>query len=297
MFALLFTFFNQFINLLTAGIFMISLFRMFFAVCVVALGGVGFAFANSGGVTGQTVAGCTCHNANPSNSVSISVASASGSFAVEPGGVLNLTAVVAHATNNRFGVNIAVRATAAGGSAQGTLAVGSGESGLRVLLRELTHRQPKGGVNNKTEFSFAWTAPATPGTYFLHIASMGVNGNGREDAGDFWDKITPIAITVGSTGVEEPASPVSLVSAFPNPSGGGVSVKFTLDAPAECEITVADMRGNPVFILPKHSRYAGENTLEWNGFDASGNPIAAGRYVAVIRAGGGISHIPLTIAR
>ncbi len=256
------------------------------------------ASANSGGVSGQTILGCTCHSGDASPSVIIGVTSSTGSFNVQPGGVLNLKAVVAHSVNNQFGIDIAVRASASGGAVQGTLAPAANETNnLKTLVKELTHRQSKQGTNKQVSFDFTWTAPAAPGTYFLHIAAAAVNGDGQE-SGDSWNKITPVAITVGPNSVEDLATAnAPVLEAFPNPSQSGVTLKFTLESAAECEITVADMRGNPVFIMPKHSRNAGEQAVVWNGRDAAGNPVAGGRYVAVVRSGNKVSHIPFSIVR
>lgn len=277
-----------------------KLFRNIFTIALAAiLSAAPSALANSGGITGQTIAGCTCHGGDPSPSVSINVTSPSGSFTVEPGAVLNLKAVVAHSVDNQFGIDIAVRATATGGAAQGTLAVAPNETGLTFVTfaKELTHKQPKQGTNKEAAFEFTWKAPTTPGTYYLHIAASAVNGNGNE-SGDSWNKLTPIAITVGSTGVDEPTTAnAPVLEAFPNPSQSGVTLKFALETAAQCEVTIADMSGRTIFSMAKHNRDAGEQAIPWDGRDATGNLIAGGQYVAVVRSNNKVSHIPFSIVR
>lgn len=271
--------------------------NIFITVLTLVLSAAPSAFANSGGISGYNFIGCTCHSGDASPSVSINVTSSSGSFSVQPGEVLNLKAVVAHSVNNLFGVDIAVRASATGGAIQGTLAPAASETGLSLLLKELTHKQPKQGTNKEVMFEFTWKAPTTPGTYYLHMAAIAVNGNGLE-SGDSWNKIEPIAIVVAPNGVDDPTTVnAPVLEAFPNPSQSGVTLKFALESAAQCEVTIADMNGRAMFTMTKHNRDAGEQTIPWDGRDAVGNLVADGQYIAVVRSGNKVSHIPVSIVR
>ncbi len=265
-----------------------SIFSCFTAISV---------FAHSSGKAGST-AGCTCHGAAPNPSLSIKVTSASGSFSVEPGGVLNLRAVVAHTSNNFFGIDIAVKSTAnsTGASGQGVLSPSASETDLRLSKGELTHNLPRKGTNDSVEFNFSWQAPAASGVYFLHIAALAANNDGLNNTLDQWNIIEPIRLDVGSTAVEETIS-YSTDAAVPNPSHESVSIKFQLDVADYCQILIADMHGNITFASSGQYRTDGEQVFDWDGRDSDGITAPSGRYMALIRVRNKTLHIPIVIKR
>lgn len=154
------------------------------------------ALAYSGGITGVTSSGCTCHGAQSS----ATILSLSGNTTTRAGQTLNLTVVVAHSSQQAAGVNIAVKDQQ--GQNVGTLAPATG-SGLQLSNGELTHQQPKTMSNGQAAFSFTWTAPSTPGTYTLRAAGCAVNGNGNT-SGDAWNFLSPVTLTVAGIRVEQP---------------------------------------------------------------------------------------------
>lgn len=154
------------------------------------------ALAYSGGITGVTSSGCTCHGAQSS----ATTLSLSGNTTTRAGQTLNLTVVVAHSSLQAAGVNIAVKDQQ--GQNVGTLAPATG-SGLQLSNGELTHQQPKTMSNGQAAFSFTWTAPSTPGTYTLRAAGCAVNGNGNT-SGDAWNFLSPVTLTVAGIRVEQP---------------------------------------------------------------------------------------------
>jgi hypothetical protein len=154
------------------------------------------ALAYSGGITGVTSSGCTCHGAQSS----ATTLSLSGNTTTRAGQTLNLTVVVAHSSQQAAGVNIAVKDQQ--GQNAGTLAPATG-SGLQLSNGELTHQQPKTMSNGQAAFSFTWTAPSTPGTYTLRAAGNAVNGNGNT-SGDAWNFLSPVTLTVAGIRVEQP---------------------------------------------------------------------------------------------
>jgi hypothetical protein len=154
------------------------------------------ALAYSGGITGVTSSGCTCHGAQSS----ATILSLSGNTTTRAGQTLNLTVIVAHSSRQAAGVNIAVKDQQ--GQNVGTLAPATG-SGLQLSNGELTHQQPKTMSNGQAAFSFTWTAPSTPGTYTLRAAGCAVNGNGNT-SGDAWNFLSPVTLTVAGIRVEQP---------------------------------------------------------------------------------------------
>ncbi|HLP27010.1 MAG TPA: choice-of-anchor V domain-containing protein, partial [Candidatus Didemnitutus sp.] len=130
--------------------------------------------SNNGKVarTAFNSAGCgTCHATGASTAVTVSVPGSTGNTrTATPGQTLNLSVLVAHAGTGRVaGVNIAVKTDLNGTTDAGTLTAGG--TGLQVKMsgtaRELTHTAPKTMAGNQAQYDFTWTAPTTPGTYYL----------------------------------------------------------------------------------------------------------------------------------
>ncbi len=92
--------------------------------------------------------------------------------------------------------------------------------------------------------------------------------------------------TTGVSEVEEPSGTVSYVSdAYPNPSGGGTSLRFVLTKTADVTVSVYDVSGRLVRRLLAGTLPAGEHGVEWDGLDESGRGTAAGVYLFSVEAG------------
>ena len=179
------------------------------------------AFADPNGKTGRTstmTQGCAdCHGPNAGAAVTLTL---EGPRKMEPGQLATFKFIVGHASNPSAGVSVAIRKTPTGtGDGAGTLAAVTG-AGLRLrgtgAAAELTQSAPKLMSNKSAEFAFTWTAPTTPGTYYVQAVANAVNGNGRNDAGDDWTFLQPVEIIVESaTSVNEELAALSTI--FPNP--------------------------------------------------------------------------------
>lgn len=147
--------------------------------------------ASSSGITGAFIyqTGCgTCHGSeNTSTTVSIK-----GNNRVKPGGILDLTAVVANSSQTGAGINV----TFLNENNQVTpgLAVKTGQ-GLRASGNQLTHNGPKQMTLGNASFDFTLTAPTTPGTYKIVANGNAVNFSGNS-FGDEWNKADDFVITV-----------------------------------------------------------------------------------------------------
>ena len=179
------------------------------------------AMADPNGKTGRTSTmsqGCgDCHGGNAGAAVSINL---DGPRTVQAGQMATFKIIVGHASQTSAGVSVAFRETPTGTSdGIGTLGTITG-GGIRVRgtggAAEGTQSAPKLMSNKQAEFTFTWTAPSTPGKYYVQAVGNAVNGNGRNDAGDDWTFMQPIEITVeSSTSVLEDVADLS--SIFPNP--------------------------------------------------------------------------------
>jgi len=104
------------------------------------------------------------------------------------------------------------------------------------------------------------------------------------------------AFRMGTTVPEAAASAVGAVeeplSAYPNPSAGRTTVRFTLDEAAPVRLAVYDLLGREVASLADGRYPAGTHEAR---FDGSG--LAAGLYIVRLDAGGAVETRRLTLAR
>lgn len=195
------------------------------------------------GRTATTSFGCgSCHGGSASNRTTVTLESAKTKLA--PGETGTFTVVVAHATYPGAGVGIAVRTSQTGSTNIGTLAVTPG-TGLRVRNGEITHSSTRQLSGGSVRFTFTWTAPTQPGTYYIQAIGNAVNGNGRDDGNDNWAFLQPQAITVEqSTSVDEEAAlPLAV---FPNPLRGDASLYLGADISGMMRVQLVSTAGTVV---------------------------------------------------
>ncbi|MDZ4122363.1 MAG: T9SS type A sorting domain-containing protein, partial [Candidatus Cloacimonadaceae bacterium] len=78
-----------------------------------------------------------------------------------------------------------------------------------------------------------------------------------------------------------PALPRITLSAYPNPFNPETTIRFTLQMPAEANLTIYNSRGQRVLQLLNSQVEAGEHNIVWQADDA----LASGLYFAVLQAG------------
>jgi hypothetical protein len=223
---------------------------MIFRVLLLALFIPCVAIADPNGKTGRTstmTQGCgDCHGADAGVAVTIAL---NGPKTLKPGEVGTFKIAVGHASNPSAGVSVAIRKTAVGtGDGVGTLAAVTG-AGLRLRgtggSAELTQSAPKLMSNKSAEFTFTWTAPTTPGTYYVQAVANAVNGNGRNDAGDDWTFLQPVQIIVESaTSVNEELAALSTI--FPNPCGPAEILNIGTDITGLSQVQLVNANGQIV---------------------------------------------------
>lgn len=218
-----------------------------------------------------------------------------GSSTVNAGATVSFTIQVAHSSQQSAGVNIAVKTGENSETDAGTLTPAAG-SGLKSVGGELTHATPKSMSGGNASFSFTWTAPSTPGTYYLRAIGNAVNMNGQSN-GDSWNWMTPIAITVTEpTSVEPTLTSIENIAITPNPISDNATVKIELAKDEIMEIVVVNSYGEIVRQLAQNTAlHAGSNFIRWNGRNGRDERVAAGMYRIVLRSGNGISSVPVAV--
>ncbi|MFN8358786.1 MAG: immunoglobulin domain-containing protein [Candidatus Kapaibacterium sp.] len=153
-------------------------------------------FASQNGISARTISGCSGNGCHPAQTTAttVSVQGVSGTtITMTPGENRSFTVLVSHASLPKAGVDISIKN--AGGSNVGTLVAGTN---LKLSASELTHTGTHPNITGAgAPFTFTWTAPSTPGDYFLRAAGNAINNNGNE-AGDAWNFMNTITITVAS---------------------------------------------------------------------------------------------------
>ncbi len=169
------------------------------ALVVMILGSV-IAAALPTGFSGRTTiasGGCgDCHGARATPGTVVTLLEQTTVIHMQPGERRTFTIRVAHPTAVVAGVNIAV-ATEEQGTHNGGVLSAQSTSGLRAIGRELVHQQPQGAGGGMADFSFAWTAPDTSGTFWIRAVGNAANGDHRNSSDDLWNWMQPVQITVG----------------------------------------------------------------------------------------------------
>lgn len=83
----------------------------------------------------------------------------------------------------------------------------------------------------------------------------------------------------------------------PNPTVGQSSIRFQIPAETRVQLRIFDVTGRQVKTLADGQFDAGTHTLDWDGRDASGRPVASGVYFYRMQAGGFEATRTLTVAR
>nr|MBP6624960.1 hypothetical protein [Chitinophagaceae bacterium] len=147
--------------------------------------------SSSGGITGQSVAGCTCHNASVSANTLVTITGLPAGGYVN-GTVYSLTvsvtntAVVA-ASPNGLGDGFNMTATAGTFTAVAGTAV--------TTTPEIRHTSRRPPVAGTASWTFNWTAPASGNANMtFNVAGNATNGDGSASTLDQWNK-TSVTIT------------------------------------------------------------------------------------------------------
>jgi hypothetical protein len=89
---------------------------------------------------------------------------------------------------------------------------------------------------------------------------------------------------VGDTGSAAPRGAL-LDRPSPNPFGARTALGFSLTAEGPVDVRVYDAAGRSVRVLQSGFAPAGRHTLDWDGQDDAGRPVASGVYLVQLRAG------------
>ncbi len=157
---------------------------------------------------GSTYAGCVCHSATPSGTVTVAI---TGPATVVVNSANSYTVAISGGPAVRSGVDIAAW--------RGTLATG-GNANLKVVSGELVQSAPYTFTGGISSYTFQYTAPGTIGTDTLYATGLSAN-NSQGNNGDSWNFSPKFVISVVT------ALPIELASLTGSASlNGGVRLSW-----------------------------------------------------------------------
>ncbi len=251
------------------------------------------------GRTARTAGGCSgggCHASAASTATSVRILQAvNGRVTVAPGETIQLTAVVAHESRSRAGINVAVKTTETGTVNAGTIIVVPG-AGTRLLGGELTHLNSKIMQGGEARFEFTWRAPAEEGVYFLRAIGNAVNGDGSAGAADQWNWMDEVVQVVVSPTASVNEVQITSVLTRPVPAHSEVHVTASTTPGEPLTVDVTDATGNVVH-RENVFAWADDYTYVWRGANSSGQPAPQGVYIISVRGNNRITRGTAVLVR
>ncbi|MBI5711134.1 MAG: hypothetical protein HZC42_12665 [Candidatus Eisenbacteria bacterium] len=121
--------------------------------------------------------------------------------------------------------------------------------------------------------SYSWTVPAPASdSALVRVTAFDHAGNSAADPGDSLFRIVD-----PNAGVEDGPTALSLARPAPNPSLGGVVLRFTLPAAGRARLEVLDLAGRRVWQAGGNLE-AGPHAWRWDGTTTGGDRARAGLY-------------------
>ncbi len=144
--------------------------------------------------------------------------------------------------------------------------------GYRVYRREggLDARLLNSSPIEATASSFVDASTKSATEYTYQLAALKSNG----------DEVLSQTSTVTT-----PALELSLGQNYPNPFNPTTNIPLALDAAGRVVVRVFDVRGGLVATLFDGAMGEGRHSIEWNGRDERGQPVASGVYMYTLEAG------------
>jgi flagellar hook assembly protein FlgD len=94
---------------------------------------------------------------------------------------------------------------------------------------------------------------------------------------------------------EQPVDKNISTYAFPNPFENKVTIGYYLDAPSKVNVDVYSIYGNCVMTLQSEMVDAGAHEIIWDGKNNTGQKLAAGSYIYIVRTAGKQNYGKLTL--
>ena len=137
--------------------------------------------------------------------------------------------------------------------------------------------------------------------YFVFYQSSPVGlpyygGLSPEDA-DFLQRAADATILDISGDLSNPPQSFALFYNFPNPFNSSTSMMFELAQEGRVDLSIYDIAGRSVRTLVAGQLTAGGHKIIWDGCDETGEAVASGVYLSVLRQGSAVSAIRIVLQK
>ena len=225
---------------------------------------------NSGGVTGRTTTGCTCHGTLSAGNAAITISAAPDIFSsagFAAGNTYKLTVTV---TGGPVGTKGGFNLKASAGS------FSNPSASAKLQLGEVTHSN-----SNVKSWTVDWTAPATPmDSVVFNFAGNAVNGDGDSGGDDPTETAKRVAYKTTSVFDRDifMLTSFQLLQNYPNPFNAETRISYQIHIPGEVRLQIFDLNGREIFAATQQHGSPGNYFFNWNGSSFNGATAASGVY-------------------
>jgi hypothetical protein len=249
-------------------------------VSILILVAATYLLSSSGGKTGRTQSGCTCHGSLSAGNAAINLTSNPDIFAgsgYAPGNIYTLSlSVTGGPTGSNGGFNL--KSTAGSLSNAG--------SNAKIVGDEATHSNP-----DSRSWTVDWTAPdAAVESVTFNYAGNAVNGN----FGTSGDDPTPIESMVANkqtTAVYDnfvTKKTFEVKQNYPNPFNSETKIQYQINTAGPVKFKIYDLSGREIFQDIRSHSQAGNYFFTWNAKTIAGQSVVSGTYIYQVEFGNNI---------
>jgi hypothetical protein len=178
--------------------------------------------------------------------------------------------------------------------------VSSGNGGVNVSFQVAGGALPSDFELVASLGNLEWTVPVSRdgSTFIAHDTSSNLIRGGTVTYSLYYFGQSGREL-MGSQSVEIGETPVAtrLIGASPNPFNPMTKVYFSLARPQHVKVTVFDLTGSRVAVLADGIFQQGEQSVQWNGTDASGRAVASGTYSVRMESQDGVEMQKMSLVR
>jgi hypothetical protein len=231
-----------------------------------------YLLSSSGGKTGRTLSGCTCHGSLSAGNAAIGLTSNPDIFTgngYAPGNSYTLSLdVTGGPTGSNGGFNLKPSA--------GTLT--NAGSNSKIVGDEATHSN-----SDSRSWTIDWTAPdAAVESVTFNYAGNAVNGNfgtSGDDPTPIESKVVNKQTTAVSTDEIAKLFNFEVMQNYPNPFNSETQIQYQINSPGDVKMQIFDINGKEIFQNYSSHSHAGNYFFTWNGKINGGQPAVSGTYI------------------
>ena len=231
-----------------------------------------YLISNSGGKTGRTQSGCTCHGSLSAGNAAVNLTSNPDIFAgsgYAPGNTYTLSlSVTGGPTGNNGGFNL-----------KPTVGVLSNAgSNAKIVGDEATHSN-----SDSRSWTIDWTAPdaAVESVTFDYVGNA-VNGNfgtSGDDPTPIESKVANKQTTAVSNDDVAKLHSFEVFQNYPNPFNSETKIQYQINSAGRVQLKIYDLSGKEIFQDIRNQSQAGNYLFTWNGNTNNGLPAVSGTYI------------------